>query len=229
MPTPSSNRDIDIQTASKIAALTQSENDFFVLTGSYSIDALTGADVKHNDIDSNIFTPDMPTSIGRIATLMQARIASMELTRQTDSRLEYLLPHRYGQTQVEMQFVEYGDLEQGDDRLIFTLPHERSHVVTVPTVKASLREANNREHIFLVKSLPFSIGTWALRIAGVALDQKREVRESDIRHFAFLAAMPHGRTETIDAIHHHPQMPDGYSADDVLDMSYEVLARRAEA
>ena len=62
MPTTPSQRDTDIRIASELSESieTDNDNDFFVLTGSYSIDALTGADIKHNDIDANIFTKDLP-------------------------------------------------------------------------------------------------------------------------------------------------------------------------
>lgn len=226
MTTTPNQRDIDIQIASNISALVKTERDFFVLTGSYSIDALTGADVKHNDIDSNVFTTDISTALGRTAALLQTCASEAKLTKQTDNRLEYQYPHQYGSTQVEMQFVRYQNFLEDSDGISFVLPSIGSREVIVPTVQAKLRETNQHEHAFSVKSLPFAVGTWALRISGVALDQKRLVRESDIRHFAFLAAMPHDRAATLNAIQHHPQMPDSYDAADVLDASYEVLNRR---
>lgn len=227
MSTTPSQRDIDIRIASELSESIEASSDFFILTGSYSIDALTGADVKHNDIDANIFTKDVPIALGRVATRLQARTDDdMQLTKRTDSRLEYLRSHQYGSTQVEMQFVQYDGLKQNAESFDFILPHKSDYESIVPIVRAGLREADGHEHSFFVKSLPFAIGTWALRISGVALDQKREVRESDIRHFAFLAAMPHDKTETLNAIQHHPQMPDNQSATDILDMSYEILARR---
>lgn len=226
MGTTPNQRDIDIQIASKIATLVQNKRDFFVLTGSYSIDALTGADVKHNDIDANVFTVDVPPALHRAATLIQAYASEAELIQQTDDRLEYQYTHRYGATQVEMQFVRYGTFLEDSDGNKFVLPSNGSHEVIVPTVQAELRETNDHEHVFSVKSLPFAIGTWALRISGVAMDQKRLVRESDIRHFAFLATMPHDRVAVLSAIQHHPQMPDNYNAGDILDASYEILDRR---
>ncbi len=226
MPTTPNQRDTDIQIASEVSTLVGTERDFFVLTGSYSIDALTGADVKHNDIDANVFTTDIPTALGRTAAFLQTYASEAELTKQTDDRLEYQYPHQYGSTQVEMQFVRYESFLKDSNGTNFALPSKGSHEVIVPTVQMALRETNQHEHIFSVKSLPFAIGTWALRISGVALDQKRPVRESDIRHFAFLAAMPHDRAATLSAIQHHPQMPDDYDAGDVLDASYEILERR---
>ncbi len=187
---------------------------------------MTGADVKHNDIDANVFTADIPTALGRTATLLQTYASEAELTKRTDDRLEYRYPHQHGSTQVEMQFVMYESFLKDSNRTDFTLPIKGSREVIVPTVQAVLRETNQHEHIFSVKSLPFAIGTWALRISGVALDQKRSVRKSDIKHFAFLAAMPHDRVATLRAIQHHPQMPDDYDAGDVLDASYEILERR---
>lgn len=227
MPTPSNQRDIEIQLASNISKLTQSERDFFILTGSYSIDALTGADVTHNDIDANVFTNDIPTALNRVVSRLSTHIDHMHLVTQADDRLEYIYPHSYGQTQVEMQFVEYSNVRQRGASRDFSLPNNTKHSVAVPTVSANLRTTDKREHFFTVKSLPFAIGTWALRISGVALDQKREVRKSDLRHFAFLVAAPHDRLETLRALRHHPQMPDDYEAEDVLAMSCEVLSRSA--
>lgn len=105
MPATPSQRDIDIQIASELSESIETNDDFFVLTGSYSIDALTGANVKHNDIDANIFTKDLPMALGRVVTLLQTRTDGIQLTRQKNNRLEYLASHRYGSTQVEMQFV----------------------------------------------------------------------------------------------------------------------------
>lgn len=229
MSTTPSQRDIDIRIVSEMSMCAEDENNFFVLTGSYSIDALTGADIKHNDIDANIFTANIPTALGKTAALLQTCVGDMELTKQTGGRLEYLYPHQYGTTQVEIQFVQYDSLVQGDDGTDFILSHRDSHKVVVPTVRANLSETNGHEHAVTIKSLPFAIGTWALRISGVALDQKRAVRESDIRHFAFLASMPHDRAATLNAIRYHPQMPDDCRADDILSKSYEILERRKEA
>lgn len=226
MSTTPNQRDIDIRIASELSESIEDNSDFFVLTGSYSIDALTGADVKHNDIDANIFTKDLPVALGRVVALLQACTDDMRLAKRTDTRLEYLRSHRHGSTQVEMQFVQYDGLKRKAEGFDLTLPHNSDHESIVPIVRAGLRETDGHEHSFYVKSLPFAIGTWALRISGVALNQKREVRDSDIRHFAFLTATPHDRKETLNAIQHHPQMPDNHSAADIIDMSYEVLARR---
>ena len=46
MPTTPNKRDTDIRIASEVSALVGTERDFFVLTGSYSVDALTGAKFK---------------------------------------------------------------------------------------------------------------------------------------------------------------------------------------
>lgn len=226
MPTTPNKRDTDIRIASEVSELVGTERDFFVLTGSYSVDALTGADVKHNDIDANVFTTDIPTALGRTATLLHTYASEAELTKQTDDRLEYQYPHQYGLTQVEIQFVRYESFLKDSNGTNFALPSNGSHEVVVPTIQLALRESNQHEHIFSVKSLPFAIGTWALRISGVALDSKRLVRESDIKHFAFLAAIPHDRVAILSAIQHHPQMPDDYDAADALDASYEILERK---
>jgi hypothetical protein len=81
MSTTPSQRDTDIRIASELSRSIETNDDFFVLTGSYSIDALTGADVKHNDIDANIFTIDLPVALGRVATLLQAYTGDMQPTK----------------------------------------------------------------------------------------------------------------------------------------------------
>lgn len=221
-------RDVDIRIASSMDTYVKNKDDFLVLTGSYSIDALTGADVSHNDIDSNVFTTDIPAAMGRIATMLELHKPSMELVKQTDSRLEYLHPHQHGSTPVEMQFIQYDSTSQRiDGGVDFILPSEGGHHVIVPTVEAELSETDGHEHKFLVKTLPFAIATWALRISGVALSQKRAVRESDVRHFAFLASMPYDRAEVVDAMRHHPQMPSGCDAYEVLDKSCEIATKGA--
>ena len=222
-PTP---RDIDIRIASKIASqMDNTTGDYLVLTGSYSIDALTGADIKHNDIDANIFTTDIPTSLGRISLLLESNISELEPLSEASDRLEYVYPHQHGSTQVELQFVQYDALTANKNGINFTLIGEPRQQIVVPTVSRTMTETSGASHDFMVKSLPYAIGTWALRISGIALKQKRPVRQTDIDHYAYLVSTPHDHSDLLIALQHHPQMPAGYSAEEVLRKVAETLAK----
>lgn len=214
----SDSRSVDLQIASSLATrIDESVEDHFVLTGSYSIDILTGADIIHNDIDANVFTDDVSRSLGRAALLFKR----LPLTRQTDSRLEYLVPHDAGETQVELQFVQYDRAEPTPAGWDFYLPGRVHPSVIVPVVHGAV-EVDGLSYDFLIKSLPFAIGTWALRISGVAMDQKREVRQTDLDHFLHLAARQYDSGDVMRAMVHHPQAPTDYDVTRTLDAAIAI-------
>lgn len=217
-------RDGDIQLASRIQALLAGQGqDIFVLTGSYSIDALTGDTVSHNDVDTNIFTPDIPRSIARTGLLL-SDVQTIKPSKVTDTRLEYTYTGRTHESQLELQFIEYDDVEGGLGEQRFVLPSEGDHhAVWVPVVQKMLTTSSGVGHEFMVKSLPYAIATWALRISGAVTAQKRPVRQSDIDHFAFLLRAPHNVSKVIEAMDHHPQMPPGQNAADILSASKTYL------
>ena len=202
-------RDTDIHTTSKIASLFEGHStDYFVLTGSYSIEALTQRDVSHNDIDANVFTPSIPDALARTSFMLHRHeITDKAIEAKSSNRLEYILSDSGVEQQLEIQFVEISGVRANSEGFDFLLPCSTENLVVVPTVKASLTDSTDKEHVFRVKSLPFAIATWALRISGIAQAQKRKVRQTDIDHFAFLSEAPHDIQAVLDAIKYHPQMP----------------------
>lgn len=222
--TPSA-RDTDLGIASGLSTqITNEHGDFFVLTGSYSIDALTQAEIVHNDIDANIFTRDIPLALARASFVLKNNSA-LQLTKQSASRLEYAQEHSHGSTQVELQFVEYASHIPDQTGINFVLPNQQKPVI-IPTVMSTMRETNGNEHTFRVKSLPFAIGTWALRISGAAQNQKREVRKTDVEHFLHLLNTPHDPKEVLRAIQYHPQMPEDSNPADVMNAVHQIIKER---
>lgn len=218
-------RDNDIHIAAKVrSAIDNDSDDYFILTGSYSIEALTHGEIRHNDIDANIFTTNIHRSLGRTASLMNILelYDGAALTEQTDSRLEYLITNRAIQQKLELQFVEFTDISEKDPSLKFILDNDATRPNEVPTVIKTLEDSSGMEHAFRVKSLPYAIATWALRISGVASSQKRAVRGTDIDHFAFLLSSPHDKADVITSMNHHSQMPSGYAAEEVLSRAMEI-------
>jgi len=215
-------RESDLQIAANVAdKINDINSDNFILTGSYSIDILTGVEVEHNDIDANIFTDSIQESIGRVALLLDSNSKLLK-TLQTDSRLEYSYDHGSRTSEIELQFVEYNDVFEHANGTDFVLSSEESqHTVIVPTVlkAAGFNGSKNEAYEFRVKSLEFAIATWALRISGIALNQKRQVRQTDIDHFAYLIDAQHDIDAVGFSIQHHPQMPLGADANRVLDIA----------
>lgn len=216
-------RDKDLALASEFGGLfNPSDGDFFVLTGSYAIEAVTNnPKIEHNDIDVNIFTADRKKSL-LVASRRLGRL-NIDLARSTESRLEY---SKEGSL-IELQFVQYVAAYQTGDGVNFRVALNQDNEATVPTVEATLRNTDLEDYRFRVKTLPFAIGTWALRISGFAQDQKRTVRQSDVDHFALLVQSTYDRSQVVEAISHHPQMPPGFKGDvgDVLDVALEVVSK----
>jgi len=205
-----SSRKADLHIAADVAdQINAFEADNFILTGSYSIDLLTGAEVKHNDIDANVFTDSKQESIGRVALLLGSH-KSLTKILHTDSRLEYSYVDGDRTRELELQFVQYTDAVQHSDRTDFILHSQAiDRSVIVPTVfrRADIASASDESYSFQLKSLEFAIATWALRISGLALNQKRQVRQTDIDHFAYLVNTSHSNDSVNFSIEHHPQMP----------------------
>lgn len=201
-------------------------DDKFVLTGSYSIDLLTGARVEHNDIDANIFTNNTPRALARVALLFKGR-GNFAQTKKTEGRLEYRYTDGDRVGQFELQIVQYSDVhEHTDGSINFVLPGENpKREVIVPTVQQQVEINSNsgETYTFNVKSLPFAIATWALRISGAALNQKRQVRQTDIDHFVYLLNTPHSDEAVRIALQHHPQMPNEANPDEIIGSALSYL------
>lgn len=219
-------REQDLEIAASARDVIDSSEDFFVLTGSYSIEALTKGEVTHNDIDANVFTKNIPQSMARAGLALVGEEVFNEARRIENTkpnRLEYTVPTNEGARDLEIQFVQYDDAMVDESGLRFKLPDNSGSPVIVPTVMETLAINDMWSEEFRVKSLSFAIATWALRISGVALSQKRAVRQSDVDHFAFLAKAPHSTDEVLEAMRFHPQMPQGESPQHVLDLALDKI------
>ena len=205
-----SSREADMHIAADVAdQINTTVSDNFILTGSYSIDLLTDAEVKHNDIDANVFTDNIQESIGRIALLLESHKTLTKILH-TESRLEYSYVDGDRTSELELQFVQYIDAIGHGDRTDYILHgQDTDRSVIVPTVfrEADIVRSSDENYSFQVKSLEFAIATWALRISGIALNQKRQVRQTDIDHFAYLVGTKHSDDDVNFSIEHHPQMP----------------------
>lgn len=203
-------RDIDIYTLSSInSIINAAPGMLFILTGSYAIEALTGNKMVHNDMDANIFTANIGQDLPRAAVLIDELGGPknrLHLAKKTADRLEYLTRPNSKQIPprgLEIQFVES---------------------VMVPTILAKLADSSGNEFVFRVKSLPYLIATWAIRISGSAYDPKRPVRDSDLEHLKLLLTGKYNHNDIISAMRHHPQMPKNISEEKVFDQALTVLA-----
>lgn len=217
-PTAISQRDIDIRVATEIALVfNNNPDDYFILTGSYSIEALTHRKVSHNDIDANIFTTEIPRALAETSL----KLYTLKLIKQTDSRLEYLI-YTPAPRKLELQFVKIVDIIGDMPNTEFALADKGK----VPITSEILKDSSGTEFSFPVKTLSYAIATWALRISNIASLQKREIRMTDINHFVFLLSTPHETADVITAITNHPQMPDNYTAEQVLSQTSANLLQR---
>lgn len=217
---------IDIEVARRVSDVVQTDTDFFILTGSYSIEALTGGNIAHNDVDANVFTPNIPRAMARVGLLLDTSGIIPHLTRleaTKPNRLEYRAHSDGTQRDVELQFIEFKEVRDSTDGLDFVLHNESDRKVVVPVVKRPLETVSGESVDFYVKSLPFAIATWALRISNVAEAQKRAVRQTDIDHFKFLVDAPHDTEKVIWAMERHPQMPANYVARDALAIALDRI------
>ena len=221
-------RDIDLDAARRARDVVEADqDDFLILTGSYSIEALTHGNISHNDVDTNVFTKKIPRAIARVGLQLSrpdVLPGGSHIEGTKPDRLEYGIQSVAASSRkLELQFIEVEDVEEHEDGADFWLPSQDGREVVVPTVNRTLQMDNGDSLNFRVKTLPFAIATWALRISGVAEAQKRAVRQTDIDHFAFLANSPHEKDEVVEAMHRHPQMPADHSAHDAL----EIALRKA--
>ena len=226
-----SPKNADLNIAASVADRTTGDSlDHFVLTGSYSLELLTGSELKHNDIDANIFTENVKHSVGRIALLFEddKRFTN---TLINDSRLEYRYDAFGRIGDLELQFHQYRDAIENDGTVNFILPsHQDGREVIVPTIMttADIGLRYEDEYLFRLKTLEFAIATWALRITGFASHQKRSVRQSDVDHFIHLMRTPYDTDEVIFSLEHHPQMPQSCESQRVLDEAFALFANKVK-
>lgn len=201
-------RDTALGIAQNIAQVTE-KHGIFVLTGSYSIDALTKGRIHHNDIDANLFVKNINAERTQaINDTILEEIQTAERTLQRPDRLEYMVGANVQKETAELQLIEYAEHLQGIDGEALLLPgtNEAGNDMRVPLTTVALVDSQERSYEFKVKSLSYAIATWAIRISGIINYQKRPVRQTDIDHFAVLLNQLYNLNDVHVAIAHHPQM-----------------------
>jgi len=224
-------RDREIHALSVVSATINAPGMYFILTGSYATEALTGKRLQHDDMDANIFTTDLTRDLPRAALLIEKLEVpgnSFDLYIKTADRLEYdlwLASEGVAPRRLEIQFVEITDVS-GDQQLEFCLKSKKKGLVRVPTVLVPLKDSDANEFIFRVKSLPYTIATWAIRISGFAYSSKRPVRHSDLEQFKLLLTSGYNHNDVLSVIKHHPQMPKGIPESLIFEQALTVLSCR---
>lgn len=224
-------RDRDIHALSAISSRVNVSGMHFILTGSYAIEALTGNRLQHDDIDANIFTPNPVQDIQK-ATILIKKLRIPEnrfsLYKKTANRLEYDLEpvlEPIAPRRLEIQFVEVASVS-GDRLMEFSLKSKTKDPIKISTVLVPLKDSDENEFIFRVKSLPFAIATWAIRISGFAHSPKRPVRPTDLEQFRLLLTKEYSRDEVALAMKYHPQMPKDITEDQVFERALAVFTER---
>lgn len=219
----------DITTLSLVESIVDANpGSYLVLTGSYATEALTGAALHHADIDVNVFTPE----IGRILPKIAGDIGQLDdQTKQfvpyviTPSRLEYdVFKKTHDPRRLELQFVEYSGIEMGENGTISF--HTDDDNVVVPTVSMPIPSLPDYQSHFRVKSLPYLIATWVIRVSGGVTNEKRSVRDSDLEHLDLLMQQPFSLADVIACMNHHPQMPGDGIAMDLIHAAREKIELR---
>lgn len=216
-------RDTDLKTINlinkEIGAIPKAH---FILTGSYSIEALTGVLLEHEDIDANILSSDTI----QLKAALRKKIPELELikyrlqgVKETPDRLEFNL----NSSGFELSFFEITSDQEEKDVLRYTIKGGAKGVFRIPTVLTSLRDSHNNKYVFRVKSLSYAIATWLIRISGVLYEQKRPVRNSDFEHLSLLLAQRYKEEDILEAMRFHPQMPHQTSEKEIFCQAFSVL------
>ncbi len=215
-------RNIDLQLLSAVSSHFNNVGGIrLVVSGSYAIEALTGYELKHNDIDTNVFTSNLSKSIKKVAFIMENLSVSglnLHLLKTTCDRLEYnVLLDQRNFRRLELQFVEAKKIKGSKNS------YRLKNGSVVPTVLVPIKNSKGQEYFFWVKSLPYTIATWAIRVSGLVKNPKRQVRQSDIEHLGLLLSGSFREEDVISAMSHHPQMPDNISVLEVYKRAKERL------
>lgn len=224
-----SERDFDIHTLSGISsAIENLSGTYFILTGSYAIEALTGSSLSHNDLDANVFTKNLERVVPSVVELFDKQ-SEMVLHKKTNDRLEYDVisganfdsPRR-----LELQFVELVNVSE-DQTLEFTLKSEGENSFNkVPTIVVPLIDSKGKEEFFRVKSLPYAVATWVIRISNLAQSPKRQVRDSDLEHLRMLLAGEYDLSDVLSIMRSHPQMPRDVAGDWIFEQALRLLSNK---
>ena len=216
-------RDFDIHTLAHVSNFVDCIGSNFVVTGSYAVEALTNTPLVHGDMDGNVFTDDMGRDLPLIATQFEKQ-GNFVLQKRTDNRLEYDVGLEADITtprRLEIQFVEIDNVER-DGGLEFKLKGQSNH--SVPTVSVPFKDSNGHESLLRVKSLPYLIATWAIRISGSAQNSKRPVRGSDLDHLRLLLTGDYEYEDVISAMNKHPQMSSDLTENNVLKQVIQIVS-----
>ena len=194
-----------------------------IVTGSYAIEALTGSSVGHGDIDTNIFTKNIGVTLPQIASLLAQR-DGIALYKRCDNRLEYDVSYEGSlSTRLEIQFVEFARKEKRGNLERFVLIDEDGNDSIVPIARITMFNSADKKLLLRVKSLPYAVATWVIRVSGIAKAPKRQVTERDWGHLRLLVANCTEQEEILTAMDYHPQMPKGVLATEILRRVMEEL------
>lgn len=226
-----SERDFDIHVLSTVSLTIGTVSGVtFVLTGSYAVEALTGYPLQHNDFDANIFTPEISRDLPLVAlALSNSNVLAdvvLQCCKRTDDRLEYeaRLKSQISSKKLELQFVEV-EKPENEGSLEFTLKSEFGKSVSkVSLTPVSLRDSNGRDHEFLVKSLPYVIATWVIRISGFARNPKRPIEDRDLEALQLLLGQDYNYYDVIWAMKHHPQRPEDKDEGQIFEQVLKFLS-----
>lgn len=221
-------RDSDIHTLAEVnITLSQFRELSFLVTGSYAIEALTQTPINHQDMDANVLATVLPVAKTTALTSLSSS-QRLQLYKQTPDRLEYDV-FTTGQSskprRLEIHFTETAPLSQATQPGTFTLKDSNPKISQVSLVDASLRDSAGADHVFKVKSLAYSLATWAIRISGAAQNQLRQVRDSDLELFQLLLSQNFSSQDVYSAIEHHPQMPENLMPEEIFQAAQDILKR----
>lgn len=189
----------------------------FVITGSYSIEALTGKRTEHGDIDANVFTGSIPAAMNAIPDLLgQKQITDMDFIpyKQTADRIEYDVSCGKPGYERRLEIHVIDGMVTTENRVYVKCPDGRRKS-EIDIVNAELKNSKGNMHGFLVKSLAYSVATWAIRLSGTAENQLRPVSSRDIYNFMLLLEQKIILADVYAIMKNHPQMPDGATAENV--------------
>jgi hypothetical protein len=182
-----------------------------VVTGSHAVAMITGLEIPHNDIDVNVLTRNKNQAIATLLSNFK-KDKDKTLLKKTPDRLEYrVMTDMCGPRIFEAQFVSYVDIHEIDDTQSYSW-FQDDRMIIVPT-----KIHRYRNGIYRAKTLEYLIASWALRISGYALNQKRAVRETDLLQFnLLLSSRDFSESEVFSAMRYHPQNPENVAGETIF-------------
>ncbi len=215
-------KDLDITIINHVRRrLSEDSRLCFVVSGSYAIEALTRSDsITHSDIDSNVFTQDSSAAMKAIPALLSRRHVSdvdFSLYKLTSDRIEYDVQANVECPECPKSRLEIHVLSAKSIEEMCVILDDSAHnrLARVDLTETELADSAGNSSKILVKSLAYSVATWALRISDAAQNQLRPVRQSDIDSFMLLLEQGTDSVDVIKAMENHPQMPMGANAQEI--------------